>query len=129
MKLFWNIQAYFLYKSYKHRAAALPVTFQVMDHDLKIDSRITKFVLPIGANCNTDGAAIMIAVSSIFIAQMNGIDLNMSQILTVCLLAFTSSLAVSSVPSSSLIIIVMVLNTFNVPTQDVMLLFAIDWLL
>lgn len=111
------------------RAAALPVTFQVMDDELKIDPRIIKFILPIGANCNTDGTAVMISVSSIFIAQMNGIDLGVGQIATVCLLAFTSSLAVSSVPTSPLIMIIMVLSTLNVPTQDVMLLFAVDWFL
>lgn len=117
----------FTFRLYRHSAAALPVTFQVMDHDIKIDPRITKFVLPIGCNSNMDGTAVMVAVSSIFIAQMNGIDLSVGQILTVTILAFTSSLAVSSVPSSALIMITMVLSTLNIPTQDVMLLFAIDW--
>lgn len=98
-----------------------------MHNELKMDSHLTKFILPIGANCNTDGTAIMISVSVIFIAQMNGIYLDVGHIGTVCLLAFMSSLAVSSVPSSSLIMVIMVLNTLNVPTQDVMLLFAIDW--
>ncbi|XP_063701282.1 excitatory amino acid transporter 2 [Culicoides brevitarsis] len=108
-------------------AAALPVTFQVMDNDIKIDPRITKFVLPIGCNSNMDGTAVMVGVSSIFIAQMNGIELTVGQIFTITILAFTSSLAVSSIPSSALIMVMLVLNTLSIPTQDVMLLFAIDW--
>uniref|UniRef100_A0A336MJG2 CSON002447 protein n=1 Tax=Culicoides sonorensis TaxID=179676 RepID=A0A336MJG2_CULSO len=107
--------------------AALPATFEVMNRDIKIDPRITKFILPIGANSNMDGSAIMISVSSIFIAQMSGIDLDLGQILSVVILAFTSSLAVSSVPSSALIAVLMVLNSLNIPTSDMMLLFAIDW--
>lgn len=127
-KCLQNIPDDFLMNLLTHNsAAALPVTFQVMHDELKMDSRITRFILPIGANCNTDGTAIMISVSAIFIAQMNGIPLGVGQICTVCLLAFTSSLAVSSVPSASLMMIIMVLNTLNVPSQDVMLLFAVEW--
>uniref|UniRef100_A0A336LZJ5 CSON008580 protein n=1 Tax=Culicoides sonorensis TaxID=179676 RepID=A0A336LZJ5_CULSO len=110
-------------------AATLPVTFQVMQEILKIDSRITKFVLPLGASSNTPGVGVMVTVSSIFIAQMNDVDLDIGQIITIAILAFTASLATSSVPSSSLMIIIMVLNTLNIPTENVMLLFAIDWFL
>ena len=40
----------------------------------KVDERISKFVLPIGATVNMDGTAIFVTVASIFIAQMNSIQ-------------------------------------------------------
>lgn len=64
------------------RAVALPVTFRCVDR-LKIDTRISHFVLPIGATVNMDGTALFVSIASIFIAQMNGIDLSTGDYVTV----------------------------------------------
>lgn len=66
-----------------YRAAALPVTFRLMTEKLRVDPRVTRFVLPIGCNINMDGTALFVAVASIFIAQMNGIFLGFGEIITV----------------------------------------------
>ena len=64
-------------------SATLPVTFQCLEDTMKIDKRVTRFVLPVGATINMDGTALYEAVAPIFIAQMNGIELSFGQILTV----------------------------------------------
>ena len=66
-----------------YRAAALPVTFRLMTDKLRVDPRVTRFVLPIGCNINMDGTALFVAVASIFIAQMHGIILGFGEIITV----------------------------------------------
>ena len=63
-------------------AAALPVTFSCMDK-AKVDRRISKFVLPIGATVNMDGTALFVTVASIFIAQMNNKELAAGDYVTV----------------------------------------------
>jgi L-cystine uptake protein TcyP (sodium:dicarboxylate symporter family) len=52
-------------------SATLPVTFRCLEENLKIDSRVTRFVLPVGSTINMDGTALYEAVAPIFIAQMN----------------------------------------------------------
>ncbi|KAJ7313927.1 hypothetical protein JRQ81_005740 [Phrynocephalus forsythii] len=64
-------------------AGTLPVTFRCLEENLKIDRRVTRFVLPIGATINMDGTALYEAVAAIFIAQMNNINLDGGQIATV----------------------------------------------
>ena len=49
----------------------------------KVDERISKFVLPIGATVNMDGTAMFVTVASIFIAQLNNIPLNAADYVTI----------------------------------------------
>ena len=48
----------------------------------KVDTRISRFVLPLGATVNMDGTALYEAVAAVFIAQANGITLNIEQLIT-----------------------------------------------
>lgn len=48
----------------------------------KVDPRISRFVLPLGATVNMDGTALYEAVAAVFIAQANGISLNVGQLIT-----------------------------------------------
>uniref|UniRef100_H2YDN0 Amino acid transporter n=1 Tax=Ciona savignyi TaxID=51511 RepID=H2YDN0_CIOSA len=64
-------------------SATLPVTVNCLEKNNKVDKRITRFVVPIGATINMDGTALYEAVAAIFIAQANGIVLNFGQIVTV----------------------------------------------
>lgn len=47
-----------------------------------IDSRISRFVLPLGATVNMDGTALYEGVSALWIAQLNKIHLAPGQIVT-----------------------------------------------
>ncbi|RXN31839.1 excitatory amino acid transporter 3-like protein [Labeo rohita] len=64
-------------------SATLPVTFRCAEENNRIDKRITRFVLPVGATINMDGTALYEAVASIFIAQLNNLDLDAGQIVTI----------------------------------------------
>ncbi|XP_034945744.1 excitatory amino acid transporter [Chelonus insularis] len=108
-------------------AAALPVTFRLMTDKLKVDPRVTRFVLPIGCNINMDGTALFVATASIFIAQMNGIYLGFGEIVTVILTSTAASVSSASIPSAALVLLIVVLSAIDAPVEDVSLLFAIDW--
>jgi len=98
-----------------------------MHENNHVDPRISKFVLPIGATVNMDGTALFVTVASIFIAQMNGIDLDAGQLVTVVLTSTAASIASASVPSAALVLMLIVLTAIDAPYQDVSLLWAIDW--
>ena len=48
-----------------------------------VDKRISRFILPIGATVNMDGAAIFQCIAAVFIAQLNNYKLNIGQIFTI----------------------------------------------
>ncbi|PIO67297.1 transporter, dicarboxylate/amino acid:cation Na+/H+ symporter family protein [Teladorsagia circumcincta] len=63
--------------------ATLPVTFRALEENLKIDRRVTRFVLPLGATITMDGTALYEAVAVIFIAQLHNIKLTLLELLTI----------------------------------------------
>ncbi len=80
-------------------AASLPVTFRCLEETLKLDRRVTRFVLPIGATVNMgkriwingmmtsffdlDGTALYEAVAPVFLAQLMGRQLSIGQLIIV----------------------------------------------
>ena len=51
-------------------SATLPVTIGLLESKNKVDPRVCRFVLPIGATINMDGTALYEAVAAIFISQV-----------------------------------------------------------
>ncbi|CAM2110120.1 unnamed protein product [Caretta caretta] len=110
-------------------AGTLPVTFRCLEENLGVDRRVTRLVLPIGATVNMDGTALYEAVAAVFIAQMNGIALDGGQIATISMTATLASVGAASIPSAGLVTMLLILTAVGLPTQDISLLIAVDWLL
>ena len=110
-------------------AAALPVTMQVARKRLGIGSTTASFTLPLGATINMDGTAIMQGVATVFIAEISGVDLALSQYITIILMATLASIGTAAVPSVGLVMLTMVLTQVNLPSEAIGMLLGIDRLL
>ncbi|KHJ85540.1 transporter, dicarboxylate/amino acid:cation Na+/H+ symporter family protein [Oesophagostomum dentatum] len=109
-------------------AASLPVTLECVK-DLNVDPRVAKFVLTVGTILATIGTASYEAIAPIFIAQMNGITLDIGQLITLCVTASLASAGAATVPSSALITMIIVLSALGLPIDSISLIFTVDWLL
>ncbi len=76
-----------------------------------------------------DGTAIMQGVATVFIAQISGIDLSITQYLTVILAATMASIGTAGVPSAGLVMLTMVLGLVGLPPDKIGLIIGIDRLL
>jgi len=110
-------------------AASLPVTFRCLEETLKLDRRVTRFVLPIGATVNMDGTALYEAVAPVFLAQLMGRQLGIGQLIIVSLTATVASIGAASIPSAGLVTMLLVMSAVNIPAQEITIIFAIDWAL
>jgi len=110
-------------------SATLPVTIEALEEKNKIDPRITRFVLPIGATINMDGTALYEAVAAIFIAQVNGLELSAGQVVAISITATAASIGAAGIPQAGLVTMVMVLNTVGLPSNQIALILSVDWLL
>ena len=90
---------------------------------------ISSFVLPLGATINMDGTAIYQGVCAIFIAQIFGIDLTLTQQITIILTATLASIGTAGVPGSGMIMLAMVLQSVGLPLEGIALVAGIDRIL
>lgn len=107
-------------------AGTLPITMKNSEENLGVSKKISSFVLPLGATINMDGTALYQGVCALFIAQFYGIDLTISQQLTIILTATLASIGTAGVPGSGLIMLTMVLTSVNLPLAGIALIAGID---
>lgn len=109
--------------------ATIPITLRATEERLGVSNKIGSFTVPLGATINMDGTAIMQGVATVFIAQMSGIDLSITQYLTVILAATMASVGTAGVPSAGLVMLTMVLGLVGLPPDKIGLIIGIDRLL
>lgn len=107
---------------------ALPFNLECTQK-LGAKKEVASFVLPLGATINMDGTAIYQGVCAIFIAQIFGIDLSVSQQLTIILTATLASIGTAGVPGSGMIMLAMVLESVGLPLEGIALVAGIDRIL
>lgn len=109
--------------------ATLPLTMDCIENKAKVPRRVSGFVLPIGANVNTDGSALYECVAAIFIAQAYGLELSFGAQFTVVALALITAIGVAGIPSASLVAIAVILSAIGLPLEGVGLILAVDRIL
>jgi Na+/H+-dicarboxylate symporter len=109
--------------------ATLPITLRAVEKRLGVHSSVAGFSIPLGATINMDGTAMMQGVATVFIAQVYGIDLTMTQLLMVVLTATLASIGTAAVPGVGLITLSLVLTQAGLPMEGVALIIGVDRLL
>ena len=103
----------------------LPINLECVE-GLGADREIASFVLPLGATINMDGTAIYQGVCAIFIASCYGINLTLSQMLTVILTATLASIGTAGVPGAGMVMLAMVLTSVGLPVDGIALVAGVD---
>jgi DAACS family dicarboxylate/amino acid:cation (Na+ or H+) symporter len=106
--------------------ATLPTALRVAEKDLGIHREISGFVLTVGATANQNGTALYEGVTVLFLAQVFGVDLTLSQQLIVALMAVLGGIGTAGIPSGSIPIVVMILLSVNVPGEAIGIILGVD---
>ena len=78
----WEL-LWFLFLFASPSSGTLPITMRCCARRLKIDRRITRFMMPIGTSANMDGTALYETVAAVFIANLADVSLDLGQLLTI----------------------------------------------
>jgi proton glutamate symport protein len=110
-------------------AAVMPVSLQTSEENLKIRPEIARFVVPLGTTINMDGTGIYQAIAAVFLCQLYGIDLSLTETI---LLAFTmigASIGTPAIPGVGIVILATIVTGLGVPPEGIGLIFSVDRIL
>ncbi|GHC62526.1 dicarboxylate/amino acid:cation symporter [Roseibacillus persicicus] len=99
-------------------SATLPVTLRSVQDNSGVSKRTASFTLPLGATVNMDGTALYECVAVIFVAQVMGISLGFGEQFVVVVSALLTSVGVAGIPSASLVAILLILKSSNIPNAE-----------
>jgi Na+/H+-dicarboxylate symporter len=109
--------------------ATLPVTMERCEEKLGVSEEVSSFVLPLGATINMDGTGLYQAVAAVFIAQALGMNLGITEQLTIVLTAVLASIGTAGVPGAGIIMLVVILEAIGVPSAGIALILGVDRIL
>ncbi|MBO4312844.1 MAG: dicarboxylate/amino acid:cation symporter [Desulfovibrio sp.] len=101
----------------KSSAGTLPVTLASAEDNLKLDRRITRFVLPICTTINMNGCAAFILVTSLFLMQNAGIALTGGTMLVWVCVAVLAAVGNAGVPMGCYFLTLSLMSSMGVPVD------------
>ena len=104
--------------------ATLPVNMEACDR-MGISKQTSGFVLPLGATINMSGNAIYYALLATFFAQLYGIDLGMTEYVSITIVCALGAIGQAGVPGPTLLAAA-VLVAAGIPLEGLPLFYALD---
>lgn len=106
--------------------AALPRMLVKMER-FGCDKTVVGLVIPAGYSFNLDGTSIYLAMATIFLAQVNRIDLSIPDQLSILLVLMVTSKGAAGVTGSGFIVLASTLSAMKViPVESIALLLGVD---
>ena len=108
--------------------AVLPVMMNKMEK-FGSPKEVTSFVIPIGYSFNLDGSALYQSIAALFVAQMYGIHLSLSEQIILMVTLMVASKGMAGVPGVSIVVLLTTLGAMGLPAQGLALIIGVDRLL
>ncbi|WP_418162549.1 glutamate/aspartate:proton symporter GltP [Pantoea vagans] len=87
---------------------------------------ITSFVVPTGYSFNLDGSTLYQSIAAIFIAQLYGIDLSLTDEIVLVLTLMVTSKGIAGVPGVSFVVLLATLGSVGIPLEGLAFIAGVD---
>ena len=108
--------------------AALPLAMENME-EFGVPRWIVSFVIPTGYSFNMTGSSIYLSMAALFAAQAAGLHLSIAQQIVLLAMLMLTSKGIAGVPRATLVILMAVASSFQIPAAAVLMLLGIDTLM
>ncbi|HWO10580.1 MAG TPA: dicarboxylate/amino acid:cation symporter, partial [Polyangiaceae bacterium] len=109
--------------------ATMPVTYARLRERVGLREQSASLGALVGSNFNNDGTALYEAMAALFVAQLTGVHLSLTQQLMVVLTSVIASVGAAGIPEAGLVTMTLVFSAVNLPTEYIALLLTVDWFL
>lgn len=87
---------------------------------------ITSFVVPTGYSFNLDGSTLYQSIAAIFIAQLYGIDLSLTDEIVLVITLMVTSKGIAGVPGVSFVVLLATLGSVGIPLEGLAFIAGVD---
>jgi Na+/H+-dicarboxylate symporter len=109
--------------------ATMPVTYACLTEKVGLRQKSASMGALVGSNFNNDGTALYEAMAALFVAQLIGQHLTISQQMIVVLTAIIASVGAAGIPEAGLVTMTLVFSAVGLPIEYIALLLTVDWFL
>jgi Na+/H+-dicarboxylate symporter len=96
---------------------------------LGVQQGVARFVIPLGTTINMAGTALYQVIATLFLAQVYQVDVGLSGLLLVVVLAVGASIGSPGTPGIGIVILAMMLGTVGIPAEGIALIIGVDRIL
>jgi DAACS family dicarboxylate/amino acid:cation (Na+ or H+) symporter len=107
----------------------MPITFEVLIEKIGLRESSASLGALVGSNFNNDGTALYEAMSALYVSQVLGQNLNLTQQLIVILTSIIASVGAAGIPEAGLVTMTLVFTSVGLPTEYIAILVTVDWFL
>jgi DAACS family dicarboxylate/amino acid:cation (Na+ or H+) symporter len=109
--------------------ATMPVTYRCLRENIGLREQSASLGALVGANFNNDGTALYEAMSALFVAQLLGLHLSLTQQIAVVATSVVASVGAAGIPEAGLVTMTLVFKSVGLPTEYIAMLLTVDWFL
>lgn len=109
--------------------ATMPVTYACLTEKVGLRQQSASMGALVGSNFNNDGTALYEAMSALFVAQLLGQHLSITQQLIIVVTSIIASVGAAGIPEAGLVTMTLVFSAVGLPIEYIALLLTVDWFL
>lgn len=83
---------------------------------------VASFVIPTGYTFNLTGSAIYQALAALFVAQMYGVHMSLTEQITLLFVLMLTSKGMAGVPGASFVVVLATLGSMGLPLEGIALI-------
>ncbi len=106
----------------------MPSTIQTA-RQFQVPDEVAHLVIPLGATMNMAGTALYQSVAILFLAQISGVDLSVTETMLLVGTLVASSIGAPGTPGVSIAILASVAAGFGIPATGLVIILGVDRLL
>lgn len=121
--------AFFTAFSTSSSTIAMPITFAALKDKIGIRESSASLGAMVGSNFNNDGTALYEAMAALFVAQLLGQELQLTQQILIVITSIFASVGAAGIPNAGLVTMTLVFKSVGLPESYVLILITVDWFL
>jgi len=110
-------------------AAVMPLTLNTTEEKFGVRSGISRFVIPLGTTINMAGTALYQGVASLFLAQVFQVEIGISGMIMIVVMATGASIGSPGTPGVGIVILATILDSVGIPAAGIVLILGVDRIL